>query len=255
MDLYFQGMAWINKGWTLEFIAQARSFYERALALDPGNVDALVGLAWVDARIAAGFTTDDRPARLAAAEAVVVEALSLAPDHAQAHMCIGCIQIYTNRPAEGIAECEHALALDRNLAGAHGYIGLGKIISGRPEETERHIQEALRFSVRDSDAFAWTHLAGVAKFHLGEDEEAVAWFRRSIEINRNNSVTHFYLAAALAHLGRLDQARSAVRAGLSFNPTFTISRFRAGEASDNPTYLAQRRRVYEGMSKAGVPEQ
>src|ERR1700683_5197046 len=43
MDLYFQGLAWINKGVTPENVTQARSFFGRALAADPGNVDALIG--------------------------------------------------------------------------------------------------------------------------------------------------------------------------------------------------------------------
>ena len=34
MDLYFQGLAWGNKGYSPENIARARAFYERALALD-----------------------------------------------------------------------------------------------------------------------------------------------------------------------------------------------------------------------------
>ena len=45
MDLYFQGMAWFNKGLTPEYMAQARGFFERALALDPSNIEALVGMA------------------------------------------------------------------------------------------------------------------------------------------------------------------------------------------------------------------
>src|SRR6516162_9154405 len=49
MDLIFQGMACLNKGRTSEYLAQSRSFFERALALDPKNVEALVGLAVVDA--------------------------------------------------------------------------------------------------------------------------------------------------------------------------------------------------------------
>ena len=68
-----------------------------------------------------------RTARLAAAEAAVIKALSLAPNHAVAHRVLGVVQIFTNRVAQGIAECERALALDRNLADAHGSIGLGKI--------------------------------------------------------------------------------------------------------------------------------
>ena len=69
---------------------------------------------------------------------------------------------------EGIAECEHALALDRNLANAHAFIGFGKIFVGRAEETEAHIAEALRLSPRDTMAYTLDDLiAGIAKNHLG----------------------------------------------------------------------------------------
>jgi len=37
--------------------------------------------------------------------------------------------------------------------------------------------------------------------------------------------------------------RSEVQAGIALDPTFTISRFHAGASSDNPTYLAQRKRI------------
>ena len=65
---------------------------------------------------------------------------------------------------------------------------------------------------------------------------------------------HFYLAAALAHLGRHDEARAAVQAGLALLPAFTIARVRAAPATNNPTYLSQRERIYEGMRMAGVPD-
>ncbi len=62
-------------------------------------------------------------------------------------------------------------------------------------------------------------------------------------------------SSASRRLGRLDEARSAVKAGLALNPTFTISRARAlwTARSDDPTYLAQV--ILEGLRKAGVPEQ
>jgi tetratricopeptide (TPR) repeat protein len=169
-------------------------------------------------------------------------------------MRLGSVQIHTNRAVQGISECERALAVDRNLAAAHGQFGLAKILTGRAEETEAHVNEALRLSPRDTVSQTWMAFAGVAKFSLGSDEQAATLFRRALEISRNYPLVHFYLAAALAHLGRLDEARAAVQAGLAINPTFTISRFRAGAPSDNPTFLAQRERVYDGMRKAGVPE-
>jgi hypothetical protein len=51
-----------------------------------------------------------------------------------------------------------------------------------------------------------------------------------------------------------NEARAATQAGLTLNPTLTISRLRAVVPSDNPTYLAQRERIYDGMLKAGMPE-
>jgi tetratricopeptide (TPR) repeat protein len=98
------------------------------------------------------------------------------------------------------------------------------------------------------------HYAGVAKLVLGADAEAVAWLRRCLEVNRNYPLAHFHLAAALALLGSLEEARDAVRAGLALDPTFTIRRMR-GKMSDDPTFRAGVKRVLEGMRMAGVPEE
>ena len=74
---------------------------------------------------------------------------------------LGLVDIFTKRAAEGIAECEYALALDRNLANAHSIIGFGKIFIGRAEDTEAHVAEALRLSPRDTLAYSWMSMAGV----------------------------------------------------------------------------------------------
>ena len=52
-------------------MAQARGFYEHALALDPGNIEALIGTAFVDLVSFSIFLADDRAARAAATEAVL----------------------------------------------------------------------------------------------------------------------------------------------------------------------------------------
>jgi TolB-like protein len=256
MDLHFQGLAWFNKGRTPDNVAQARGSYDRALAVDPDNVDALVGSASTDAVAGAFLFVTDPVAAFVAAEAKLTRALASVPDHARAHAYLGFVDMMTRRAAEGIAECEHALQLDRNLADAHFLIGLAKVFIGRAEETEAHIAEALRLSPRDTMAYSWMTAAGSAKLHLGSYEQAVEWFRRAIEANRNNSPAYLNLASALAQLGRLDEARSAVKAGLALNPTYTISRRRASwtARSDDPTYLAQLEPIFDGLRMAGVPE-
>ena len=254
MDLYFQGMARVHKGISSERMTQARGFFERALVLEPGNAEALVGIARVDAAIAGPFMTDDRAARLAAAEAVIIKVLSSTSQHATAHMLLGSIYISTKRSDQGIAECEQALALDRNLADAHGWIGLAKYQIGRAAETEAHIHQALRLSPRDTKVPSWAHFVGLAKLQLGVYEEAIAWSRQSVKANRNFPFSHFALAAALALLGELDQARVSAAAGMLLDPNFTVRRLRSNLSSNNPTYLSGRKRFYEGLRIAGVPD-
>jgi tetratricopeptide (TPR) repeat protein len=254
-DLYYQGLVWFNKGNTREFMTRARDFFERALALDPDNVDALIGTAHVDAILGAAYLTDDPMKALAAAEVALTKALLLVPDSAIAHHFMGTVQVHTKRPIQAIAEFERALALNPNLAIARASIGLAKLFDGRAEETERDVNEALRLSPRDQRAWVWMAFLGDAKMQLGMNEDAVKWFRRGIELNPNLPLMRFFLAAALADLGQLKEAKAEAEAGLALDPTFTVRRFELSPPSDNPTYLKQHERLVNGMRKAGIPDE
>ena len=253
-DLYFQGMAYLNRGTDPASLSQARPFFERALCMDAANVEAMVGLADVDTMRATSMLIDRR-APLGVVETSLAGILAHTPNHARAHCLMGVVQIFTKRAAEGIAECERALALDRNLATAHAWIGLGKCNLGRAEETEAHIMEAFRLSPRDNKASSWMNTAGVAQSYLGADEAAVRWFKRSTETNRNVApFVHFFLGAALAHLGRIEDARTSVLAGLALDPNFSLAQFHLSSPTDHPTCLEQRERIAGGLSKAGLPQ-
>jgi TolB-like protein len=254
MDLYFQGMAWFNKGRNPADIARARDFFERALALDPNNLDAVVGRACADAQAATGYYLDEQAKRLASVEANLNRVLSQSPNNARAHYCLGRVKVQTKRGAEGIAESERALALNPNLASAHAVIGLAKLFDGHPEETENHELEALRVSPYDTEADVWVAYIALAKRYLGDYEAALSLYRRAKELNPNYPTGRFNMAAVLVELGRLDEARAEVQAGLALNPGFTLRRYRDGAQSDNPVFLKGRARIIEDMRKAGVPE-
>ena len=256
MDLVFQGKSLLNKGMHPDHLAQARIFFEKAVAHDPESIEPMLGLARVDLRLGAAFLTDDFLARHAAAEATLTRVLSLAPNNAEAHLLLGLVQVFTKRAAQGVAQIEQALALDHNLATAHAVVGWTKYVLGRGEETEAHVNEAFRLSPRDTDTHIWSTWVGLAKVQRNADTEAVVWFRRSLDANRNHAAVHFVLAAALARLGELDQARAAVKVGLALNPQFTTRRYRnvTSSWSDDPTFLAGCERNIEGMRLAGVPE-
>ena len=79
MDLYFQGMAWFNKGLNPDNITHASRFFDRALAADPGNVDALIGFARVDLAAGASVFVTDSAAAFFVAEAKAIKSPVLGP--------------------------------------------------------------------------------------------------------------------------------------------------------------------------------
>jgi tetratricopeptide (TPR) repeat protein len=180
--------------------------------------------------------------------------LSQSPNNARAHYCLGRIEVQTKRGAEGIAESERALALNPNLASAHAVIGLAKLFDGHPEETESHELKALRVSPYDTEADVWVAYMALAKRYLGDYEGALSLYRRAKELNPNYPTGRFNMAATLVELGRIDEARAEVQAGLALNPGFTLRRYRDGAQSDNPVFSKGRERIIEDMRKAGVPE-
>jgi tetratricopeptide (TPR) repeat protein len=254
MDLYLQGIAWLNRGRDSNYIARARGFFEQALALDPDNLDAALGKAAADFQGLVNYSVDDRTERIHSVEADLNRVLSQSPNNAWAHDLMGRILNQTNRQAQAIEEFNRALSLNPNFAAAHALTGLAKLYEGRPEETERHELEALRVSPRDTDANLWVGWMAHAKLYLGAHEDALNLYRRSMDLNPNYPVGRLHLAATLVELGRLDEARTEVKAALALDPNFTLRRYRDAVPSDNPNYLKRREQLIEDMRKAGAPE-
>ena len=124
MDLYFQGMACDEQGNdSRKCGASARDYFEQALSARSrqyrgagrhGGGRSMLSLSQ--------YMTDDRAARLAAAEAGFDQGAVAWRRTTRWPICyLDYVQIHTNRAAQGIAECERALTLDRNLAGAHAH--------------------------------------------------------------------------------------------------------------------------------------
>ena len=253
LDYWFRGRDWINRGVNPESLAKARECFERARAIDPDNAHAMLGLVFVDVISTRIHLLGDSE-RLAEAEALTLKALAAEPRTAMAHYCLGLILLFSRRAEQAIAELEQALALDRNLTFAHAQIGFAKTVLGHAEEMEGHVMEAMRLSPRDHGAYVWCDFLGIAKIMLGREAEAVTWCRRSVEANRLYPMARFHYAAALALCGRTEEAAFEAKEGLRLMPNFTVRRYADDARSDNPTYLAQRARILEGMRLAGVPE-
>jgi TolB-like protein/class 3 adenylate cyclase len=250
LDHTLNGWAAWNQPLSLEAARKARGFFEAALRLDEHNVSALLGLANAHMWEVNMYVSDDREGQTRAAEAAAAKALARNPNAADVHVTYGTVLFAMRAPERALREFELAVSLDL----AHGYLGLMKFFLGRARETRSHISEAMRLSPRDPLLFHWHFFIGVADLYLGRMGRALESLRKSVEINPNWALSQFVLAGAWALKDQLTEAAEACAIARRLSPNFTIAKFRAEAVSDNPVYLAQRKRLLEGLRLAGAPE-
>jgi TolB-like protein len=145
---------------------------------------------------------------------------------------------------------EAALAI--SPSSALTYI-LGSVILGWGGEAERAIEWSERgIRLSPFDSWSWAAFDAQAMSYLlrGRYGEACRAAYKSVQANPAHSITYVQLAAALAKLGRLDEARAAAARVLELHPTFRYSRQFAG-VNCAPA-LAEA--LGDALRAAGLPE-
>jgi tetratricopeptide (TPR) repeat protein len=200
--------------------------------------------------------TEAREADLRRAEALASRARALDPHDASCRYAMGFVRRMQNRFDEAISELEAAIRLNPNMHLAYDTLGFTKALVGRSEEALSHFADAIRLSPRDPMLFIGYFGFGWAQFLLGNDDQAAEMLRKSIALNPGYSPAHLFLTAAYAMQDRIEEAHEAHAAYLRTNPAVnTVTLLRANALSTHPVYLAQRERLYEGMRRAGMPEE
>ena len=152
--------------------------------------------------------------------------------------------------AAAFTALEAALAI--SPSSALTYI-LGSVMFAWGGEAERAIEwseRGMRLSPLDPWAFAAFDAQALSYFHLGRYDEAAQAAYKSVQANPAHSITYVQLAAALAKLGRLEEAKAAAAKVLELHPTFRYSRQFSGVncAPALATAMGQALRV------SGLPE-
>jgi adenylate cyclase len=89
----------------------------------------------------------------------------------------------------------------------------------------------------------------------GEDQRAHDLAARSVAALPSNPFAHASLGAIDALTGRTEQAALEIANVLKLWPSATVASYDHLQPSANPVCLAQRGRMYEGLRRAGLPEQ
>jgi TolB-like protein/DNA-binding winged helix-turn-helix (wHTH) protein len=264
LDYILRGRAVRNKVLTRDNSAEAISLFERALALDPGSVEALSWLASTLADRVLAFPTNSADGDIKRTDELATQAVTAAPDSALAHFARGQTLRVQRRCDKAILEYETVLALNRNWVGALAVIGRCKIFVGPIEEAIPLLEEAIRLSPHDPTIAAWYYRIGQAHLLQSRFDEAILWFEKAPGGNPGLWYVHAYLASAYALKGEAERAAVELAKAKSLvgdDRFSSIARLKAtgffgmSENFEVPKIRALFETTYfAGLRKVGIPE-
>jgi adenylate cyclase len=159
------------------------------------------------------------------------------------------------RHQEAITEATRAIALDANDPIGYFAMASALIWAGNPADSADFIKKAMRFDPHYPPDYLY-HL-GKAQFFMGQHDEAAATLEEVKRRFPDYDWALFYLAAVYGHLGREQDAKSAIE-------TFDERMAKAGASLiislqwiDLWPFKERKdiERLREGLRIAGVPEQ
>jgi TolB-like protein len=247
-DLVLRAQIDVDSGMP-EQVTRGLVLLERAIDLDP-----VYALAHGNAAMAhhclflrAGLQEANRAASIRHARSAIIHGQDDASALTLAGFSIG---MDGHDRSAAFTALEAALAI--SPSSALTYI-LGSVILGWSGEAERAIEwseRGMRLSPFDPWAFAAFDAQAMSHLLRGRHDEACRAAYRSVQANPAHSITYVQLAAALAKLGRLEEARIAAARVLELHPTFRYGRqFKAVNCAPG---LAQA--LGDALSAAGLPE-
>ena len=225
-DLVLRAQHDVDSGMPEE-VTRALALLERAIELDPAYALAHGNAAMCHhcLFLRSGLREANRAASIRHARSAILHGQDDATALTLAGFSIG---MDGHDREAAFAALEAALAI--SPSSALTFI-LGSVILGWSGEAERAIEwseRGMRLSPFDSWAFAAFDAQAMSHLLRGRYDKACRAAYRSVQANPAHSITYVQLAAALARLGKLEEARAAAARVLELHPGFRFGRQFAG---------------------------
>ena len=245
----------LSKEWEAAYALCAR-----ALQIDDRNVTALGRMAWWHILPVLEAQSPDPQAAIRQADELASRALAIDPNDYWAHFSKAGVLLAQNRHEEAIVQAERSLALNPSFMEAYEILCMANSFLGRPDRAMEYADTAIRLGPRDPYIFGNYHAKGWAFFMKEQDDHAIEWLRRSAAAAPGaEPFTYLLLASAYALNGRQAEAQDELKRYLSLSRTksTTIAQLKKQQLSlaDNSTWVSYNERLFEGLRKAGMPEE
>jgi adenylate cyclase len=257
-DLVIRARALVHRPAAIAIREEARRLFERALEIDPGSIDAKIGLAdLLVATIKVGWSNSVQQDQ-ARAEQLLVEVLERDAFSASAHDQLGELRRFQNRLAEAQIEFETAIALDPNNLGAFFHLGMNLMFLGRPQEGIPLDWKAIRLNPHHQAAAAPIYWAlGHSHLLLGDVDEAIDLLRKARTLNPRYWFIPLSLASALGLRGDLDEAKTVLAEATKLKPELnSLARWRYNSPAGSPEYWELwEKTAAVGLRRVGFPDE
>jgi adenylate cyclase len=222
---------------------------DRALALDPNYSDAYACMGWAHQNDFQNRWSDDPDNANARALAFTEKAIAADPSEPLGHYVASIVTMFQKDLDRSLAEAEKALATSPSYALALNARGCAHIYLGEAQKGIPDIERAMRLDPAFSQQYL--HFLGIAHFMLSQYETAAAHFRERVLLVPETDFSRVFLAAALGHLGQVEEARAVWQELKRVNPRYLFAQHMARQPFRNPADAA---RIVEGLAKAGLPD-
>ena len=230
---------------------EAKRLYHGALALDPDNSNALVGLAHTLVWEVGAVMASDPGGSSKEGYRLAQRALEIDEDNAWAHMAMARAHHILHENDKSLIECETALRLNPNLAAAEGFLALVLAHLAEYDRARQHVDRALRLSPRDPEKPFWQLALVVAALVAGRYEEYLDEARRMVEVMPEFLPGMRHYAVAHAKCDRMDEAQAMMQRIVAAAPKDTVSSVGQSIPIVDPV---ARRYFLTGLEKAGLPK-
>jgi adenylate cyclase len=227
---------------------KARSFFQRAIELDPKFAAAHAGLAQTIVAEGVLYLTRDLRESLDAALVVAQRAVALDPADANAHSALAELLGRLGDHDAGLAEARRALAISPNLADAYVRLAASLTYSGRYQEGLEAVNRGIRLDPRNPRLYVTTQLIAIVHYFLRDYASAVETAEQATRLYPDFPSIHIWLAAALAQAGRQPEGRDVLRKAAAMAPRLFDVYVRARPPWFRPE---DHEHMLDGLRKAG----
>jgi tetratricopeptide (TPR) repeat protein len=194
----------------------ARRLDSEAIALDPNYARAYVLLAWTYYREAVEGWTKTPAKSFEKAMELAKKAISLDEQNATAYMVFANVYAKTGQFKKAAAAQKKALFLDPANSYINALYGNALYTAGKFKEAISFLKKAIRIDPKHPTWYLWP--LSMAYFWTGQNEEAIAAFKKLVSREPKNANAHAFLGIALIAEGKPEEAIPMIEKALSLNP-------------------------------------